>query len=296
MKINPILIKEMKVRARSVHIPIFVMVYNGIFALIGIFMLMSSMDMLKMRGQLDYGQMNDMFLSVGIIQCAMVILVTLSVSASSFSAEKERGTLDLLLMTPVSTMELVNGKLLSCVLTVFLLATSSLPIMLLGTIYGGTDLSDVLFLMLVLVILAFAVSVRGILWSIIFDKTSVAMIFALLTEIVFFTGPFVLLEFVNTFLYNGYQYGMMEVPGTVISLLFQFLNPLLLIGGFCEQVAGNQWLTDFFVYDYGIMEGSGLYQWLEQYFVIGCAVAQMTFTLILHLINIKILKKGRNIL
>ena len=296
MKINPILIKELKVRARSVHIPIFVMVYNGVLALIGIFMLISSMDMLKVKGQLDYGQMNDMFLSIGMIQCIMVILVTLSISASSFSSEKERGTLDLLLMTPVSTLEVVNGKLLSCVLTVFLLAFSSLPVMLLGTIYGGTDLSDVLFLMLVLVILAFAVSARGILWSILFDKTSIAMVFALLTELVFFIGPFLLLEFMDAFLYNGYQYGTMEVPASIISLAFQFLNPLLLIGGFCEQVAGGRFMMEFFVYDYGIMEGSGLYQWLEQYFVIGCAVAQMTFTMILHLINIRILKKGRNIL
>ncbi len=296
MKINPILIKELKVRARSVHIPIFVMVYNAVLALVGVFMLMSSMDMLKMEGQLDYGQMNDMFLAIGTAQCVMVVMVALSVSASSFSAEKERGTLDLLLMTPVSTLEVVNGKLLSCVLTVFLLAFTSLPILLLGTIYGGTDLSDVLFLLLIIIILAFAVSARGILWSILFDKTSVAMIFALLTEIVFFFGPFLLLEFMGAFLYNGYQYGMMEVPATGVCLFFQFFNPLFLIGGLYQQVAGSGTLMDFFVYAYGVIEGGSLYQWLEQYFVIGCAVAQMTFTMILHLINIRILKKGRNIL
>ena len=296
MKINPILIKELKVRARSLHIPIFVMVYNAVLALIGIFMLMSSMDMLKMKGQLDYGQMNDMFIAIGVGQCVMVVLIALSVSASSFSSEKERGTLDLLLMTPVSTLEVVNGKLLSSVLTVFLLAFSSLPIMLLGTIYGGTDLSDVLFLILIIIILAFSVSARGILWSIVFERTSVAVSFSLLTEIVFFFGPFVLLEFVSAFLYNGYQYGMMENPAVTVSLFSQFLNPLFLIGGLYEQVAGSEGLMNFFVYAYGIMEDSGLYQWLEQYFVIGCAVAQMTFTLVLHLINIRILKKGRNIL
>ncbi len=296
MKINPILIKELKVRARSVHIPIFVMVYNAVLALIGVFMLMSSIDMLKMKGELDYGQMNDMFLAIGTAQCVMVVLVALSVAASSFSSEKERGTLDLLLMTPVSTLEVVNGKLLSCVLTAFLLAFSSLPILLLGTIYGGTDLSDVLFLLLIIIILAFAVSARGILWSVLFDRTSVAMIFALLTELVFFFGPFLLLEFMEAFLYNGYQYGAMDAPATVVCLGFQLLNPLFLIGGLYVQVAGNDSLMDFFVYAYGVMEGGGLYQWLEQYFVIGCAVAQMTFTMVLHLVNIKILKKGRNIL
>lgn len=296
MKINPILIKELKVRARSVHIPIFVMVYNAVLAFIGIFMLMSSMDMIRGNGQLNFAQMNEMFLVIGVFQCTMVILVSLALAASSFSSEKERGTLDLLLMTPVSTMEVVNGKLLSCVLTVSIFAFSSLPIMLLGTIYGGTDLSDVFYLMLILIILAFSVSARGMLWSGLFDKTSVAVVFSLLTEIVFWVGPFVLLEFMEAFLYNGYQYGTMEIPATAVNAIFQFFNPLFLIGGFWEQVAGEGGLMDFFVYFYGIMEDSVLYQWLEQYFVIGCAVAQMALTAVIHLINIKILKKGRNIL
>lgn len=296
MKINPILIKELKVRARSVHIPIFVMVYNAVLAFIGIFMLMSSMDMIRGNGQLNYGQMNEMVIVIGFFQCTMVILVSLALSASSFSSEKERETLDLLLMTPISTLEVVNGKLLSCVLTVSVFAFSSLPIMFLGTIYGGTDLTDVLYLMIILIILAFSVSARGMLWSVLFDKTSVAVVFSLLTEIVFFIGPFVLLEFVEAFLYNGYQYGTMEIPATAVSLLFQLFNPLFLIGGFLEQVAGDGGLLNFFVYFYGIMEDSSLYQWLEQYFVIGCAVAQMALTGVLHLINIRILKKGRNIL
>ena len=296
MKINPILIKELKVRARSVHIPILVMVYNAVLAFVGIFMLMSSMDMIGRSGQMNYGQMNEMFLVLNIFQCTMVFLVTLAISASSFSSEKERGTLDLLLMTPVSTLEVVNGKLLSCVLTVIIFAFSGLPIMLLGTIYGGTDVMDVLFSMVIFLVLAFSVATRGIFWSILFDKTSVSVVFSLLTEIVFFMGPFVLLEFMQAFLYNGYQYGAMDIPVTYVGILFQFFNPLLLIGGFCEQVAADGAFMDFFVHFYGIMEDSVFYAWLEEYFLMGCAVVQMTLTLILHLVNVKLLKKGRNIL
>lgn len=294
MKINPILIKELKVRARSIHIPIFVMAYNGIMAFIGIFMLISSVDMLNLNGVLNYGQMNDMFLVNGLFQCMIVILVSLSVSVAAFTGEKERGTLDALLMTPVSTMELVNGKLLSCVATGFLFAFSSLPILMLGTIHGGVNLSDVLYLELMLFILAFSVSTRGIFWSILMHKTSVAVIFSLVTEMAFLIGPFVLLEFMDTFLYNGYQYSAAGYPLSAFTILFQFLNPVSLIIGFCERIEGHEVLMHFLVYDYGIWEDSGLYSWLEQYFVMGCAVSQIVFTFILHLINIKILKKGRS--
>ncbi len=296
MKINPILIKELKVRARSMHIPIFVMSYSAVLAFIGIFMLMSSADMLKVSGQYNYGRMNELFLTIGILQCVMIVFVSLAVSSSSFSGEKERGTLDLLLMTPVSTLEVVNGKLLSCVLTSFLFAFSSLPIMLVGTIYGGTDLADVFYFEVIVLILAFSVSTRGILWSLVFDKTSVAVVFSLLTEVFFFTGPFLLLEFMETFLYNGYQYGTMEFPALAASIIFQFFNPLMLIVGFYERIAGSGIMMELFVYDYGIWEDSFLYQWLDQYFMIGCFICQMVFVAVLHLINIKILKKGRNMI
>lgn len=296
MKINPILIKEMKVRARSVHIPVFVLLYNAVFAFVGVFMLMSSADMFGVKGYLNYGQMNEMFLTIGVMQSVMIVLVSLSVSASCFSGEKERGTLDLLLMTPVSTMEVTNGKLLSSVLTGFLFAFSSLPIIFLGTIYGGTDITDVFYLELILVMLAFAVSTRGIFWSVLFDRTSVAVVCSLLTEILFCIGPFVLLEFVRAFLYNGYQYGAISSQAGIGCLAFQFLNPVCLILGFAQRIWNPDLLADLFIYDYGIGPESGFYQWLEEYFIMTCMISQIVFTAILHMVNIRILKKGRNII
>lgn len=295
MKINPILIKELKVRARSIHIPMLVLIYNALMAFVGIFMLISSVDMLNISGTLNYGKMNDMFLVNGLFQCVILILVSVSVSVSSFAGEKERGTLDMLYMTPVTNVELVNGKLLSCVLTGFLFAFSSLPILMLGTIHGGTNLVDVLYLEMVLLVLAFSVSARGVFWSILMNKTSVAMIFSLVTEVAFLIGPFVLLAFVDTFLYNGYQYSTEGYSVSSFTILFQVLNPFMLMLGFCERIEGQEMLINFLIYDYGIWEDSGLYVWLEQYFILACTVCQIIFTFIVYWIDIKILKKGRSI-
>ena len=109
MQINPILIKEMKIRARIVRIPIFVMVYNVVLAFVGIFMLIFSTDMFGIYGYINYQSMNDLFAGVGIMQCMVTILVTLIVAAGGIAGEREKGTLDMLFMTPVSTLELVNG-------------------------------------------------------------------------------------------------------------------------------------------------------------------------------------------
>ena len=117
MQINPILIKEMKIRARIVRIPVFVMIYNAVLAFVGIFMLINSTDMFGIYGYINYQSMNDLFAGVGVVQCVVTIVVTLIVAAGGISGEREKGTLDMLFMTPVRTLEVVNGKLFSAVLT-----------------------------------------------------------------------------------------------------------------------------------------------------------------------------------
>ena len=49
MRWNPIWIKELKIRARVVRIPILLMFYNAVVALIAMFMLITSVDMAEIR-------------------------------------------------------------------------------------------------------------------------------------------------------------------------------------------------------------------------------------------------------
>lgn len=60
-------------------------------------------------------------------------------SAAAVAQEKDRHTLDLLLMTKMNNSELVAGKLMSSLLGLFVLLLTAVPILLFGTFFGGVS-------------------------------------------------------------------------------------------------------------------------------------------------------------
>lgn len=294
MQINPILIKDMKVRARIVKIPIFVMVYNAVLAFIAIVMLVSSADTFGTSGRPDYRVMNEVFAGMGMVQCALIILVTLIVAAGGFSNEREKGTLDILLMTPVRTWELVNGKLIAAILTGFIFTFSSLPIMALGTIYGGTDVMDIVYLQCILLILSVTAASIGLLCSSISKKTSVSVTFSLIVEAVLLVGPFILLDFLSSFFYNTYQFGTVMGPLSVIAVGLLSFNPVMFIIRFYDRIMGTNSMMNLFNYYYGIGKDMKAYKIVSEYFPEISMAMQVALSIVIMFIIMKLMKKRRN--
>lgn len=294
MQINPILIKELKVRARTVKIPIYVMCYNAVLALIAIVMLTSSSNFLGTSGHTDYRIMNEVFAGMGIVQCVVVILASLVLSAGSFTSEREMGTMDMLLMTPVRTWEVVNGKFAATVLTSFFFAISSLPIIALGTVYGGTDIVDILYLQIVWLVLSSMAGGVGLLSSAINQKTSVSVLLALATEICLIVGPFIFLDFLSSFFYSSYQYGQAN-PLTLIAILLLSMNPVMLIIRFYDRIMGTTLLINMFHYSYGLEMESPWYSMVQEYYPELCMLVQLLLTLLISFFIMKMLKRRRNV-
>ncbi len=62
-----------------------------------------------------------------VLQVALLIMITPSLAANLISAERETGGWDLLMMTPLSAVRIVIGKLLSVFLTLILVLLATLP-------------------------------------------------------------------------------------------------------------------------------------------------------------------------
>ncbi len=77
------------------------------------------------------------------LQLALVIFFSALSSASSVCQEKDRRTLILLLMTRMSNMELVVGKLASSLLNVTFMLGAGLPVFMLATLFGGVSFGQV---------------------------------------------------------------------------------------------------------------------------------------------------------
>ncbi len=84
-----------------------------------------------------------MFQILAPLQLALVIFFSAMWAASSVSIEKDRRTLVLLLLTDLSSTELVLGKLLASLLQVATLLIAVLPLFMLLLLLGGVSISQV---------------------------------------------------------------------------------------------------------------------------------------------------------
>lgn len=73
------------------------------------------------------------------IQMGMLLLTAPTTTCSAFSDERQKRTLDVLLLTPIKPWRIVLGKLFSGVTQLLVLSLCSLPVLLAASVYGGLE-------------------------------------------------------------------------------------------------------------------------------------------------------------
>ncbi len=77
------------------------------------------------------------------LQLALALFFSALAAASSVALEKDRRTLELLLLTNLTNSELVLGKLLASLLNVFVLLAASLPLFMFSASFGGVSFGQI---------------------------------------------------------------------------------------------------------------------------------------------------------
>lgn len=77
------------------------------------------------------------------LQLALAVFFSALLAASAVAQEKDRRTLDLLLITQLTNCELVLGKLLASLLTVVVLLATSLPLFFVAMLFGGISVDQI---------------------------------------------------------------------------------------------------------------------------------------------------------
>lgn len=197
--INPILASSARRRMRSLRTPILITLYGAMILASGLGMAFgaftsSTLSIFAMReGVTAYAAMLA-------IQFAMILLITPAMTAGSIAGERERQTLDMLLVTNTGSLRIVAGKLLESLGYIALLLVAALPTMCLTLITGGVTLADVLTGALFLLVTAFAALSVGVFASAVFRRTVMAYL------LVFLIGVVTLLPMVLGVSYIGSHY------------------------------------------------------------------------------------------
>ena len=119
------------------------------------------------------------------------------------SLEREKQTLDLLTTTPISSLAIILGKLLSALSWVFLLLLASIPVTALVFTFGGVGPEDLVRSYVVLFATAIAFGSMGLFVSAFVKRTQAATVINLVTTIVVTAGATFLFVFWSTMTANG---------------------------------------------------------------------------------------------
>lgn len=173
---NPVYKRENMVSARSFKLTMLLLIFNGILALVALLSMYSTLAQVRLTAEIQYSSFLDLYVFVAVLEFVMLIFIMPAITAGSISGERERQTLDLMLTTDMTPAEIVLGKLMSSLSTMFLLIISSFPILALVFVYGGVTLRDMGMLLMCYVAAALFIGSLGTCCSALFRKTTVSTV------------------------------------------------------------------------------------------------------------------------
>jgi len=128
------------------------------------------------------------FGGVLMIETLVVIALAPAYTAGAITSEREKQTYDLLAVTPISSLSLVLGKLLSGLSYLALIVFASFPIACFAFLFGGIDPIDIVRGYTVLVAAGLAIGSIGIWCSAAMSRTQTATIAALIVTAALVVG------------------------------------------------------------------------------------------------------------
>lgn len=123
------------------------------------------------------------FAAVTAVELGLVCLLAPALTADLISGERERQTLDLLLVTPLSRRQIVLGKLAAALASLLLLIVLALPIQAVAILIGGVEVAELLAGLVLLVLTATTYGCVGLYWSARLHSTRAAMLISYATTL-----------------------------------------------------------------------------------------------------------------
>ena len=135
---NPVLMKELKLRFRFFKSITGLMFYLLALCIVvsGFFMIVTQFSG---RGYFRPSESFILFMMISVLQMGLVMFITPGLTAGAISTEREKQTLNMLLMTTQSSWQIIIGKLTSSIAFLGLLLIAGLPIYSIVFLFGGVS-------------------------------------------------------------------------------------------------------------------------------------------------------------
>ncbi len=220
MKINPVLLKEMRQRFRTFKTPLIISLYLLIIG--GLCLSYIYLHWRHMPGFYQPGRSREIFITLSMVQLILLAFVTPGLTSGAISAEREKQTLNVLLVTRLEPLGIVAGKLVSSCAFMVLILLTTLPLYNIIILYGGFSPGQMLGVLAFYLVTVLLFGSVGMACSAFFQKTGSSTVAAY---------GIVFAIMVGTILLGGFIYEVTRVPGPVpapvplASQILQDLNP-----------------------------------------------------------------------
>lgn len=211
---NPVLLKELKLRFRF-----FKSITGMLFYLLALTVVVAGFLLIVSQFTMHSGYMRPdesfyLFMVLSVLQMGLVLFITPGLTAGAISSEREKQTLNMLLMTTQSSWQIVLGKLTSSIAFLGFLLLAGLPIYSLVFLFGGVSPMQLVTIFLFYFVTMIAIGSIGIFFSTVTKRTITAMI-ATYGTMIFLAGFTAFFFFVSLIIGQS-----MNMSGTGVSQVF----------------------------------------------------------------------------
>lgn len=246
---------------------------------------MQLMDSVKSGYSIQYTAFLELFGKVMVVQFIFILLFVPALTAGSISAERERKTLDLMLMTLMTPKDIVLGNLMTAFCTAGFYVCSSLPILSMVFMYGGILWSDLLGILVAFFVGIFFTSSICIFISSICEKITSSMVlgYACILTLVFATYYLSVLDS-NGAVLNALHFGISENIQYHQSPILTLCNPLASFFASVQMITGESKQIG------GILQEMGSHHLLFHRWFLMSMVSQMLLGLSCLVLTVKAMK------
>jgi ABC-type transport system involved in multi-copper enzyme maturation permease subunit len=155
----------------------------------------------------------EIFGALLVVETLLVVFLAPAMTAGAISLEREKQTLDMLATTPISSLAIVVGKLLSALTYVFMLIIASIPLTAIVFVFGGVGPDEVVRGYLVLSLVAIALGSVGLFISALMQRTQAATVVTFFGVLALTLGTLFVVLFWTTMAGIGTNQGRVGTTG-----------------------------------------------------------------------------------
>ena len=243
MMLNPIIRKEMKMSLRSSKMFFSISSFtflSSIFSIIFINILIKN----SFYG-ISLQEISMLYFVIGSSQFGFTIVLIPALTGGAISGEREKQTLDMLILTKMSSLSIICGKLFSSISIFLLIMVATLPVFSIVLFFCNLSIINILSMELFIVILSAMVGSISIFYSTMFKKTVSSIVLTFVTLGAIFSLPLII-----SVIYSNYYYMMNSTYPDFVGLFgINLTNPVIGFASLIDNQMGLGLVGEFLYLD-----------------------------------------------